>query len=164
MATMITAPHTHAAATAATTTGPLNGAESPLPVVELPDIEAWEVPVRCFKCGESYTAPARHFRIGNVLWCPHCHKSMVVKDNLNFQLRTALEEFYEKWQREQTELQAKRERDLREFKEKHDQGLADFKIHQQQELAKIKARLQQISESYNAPGRPAKKGGLLGWL
>lgn len=88
---------------------------------------------------------------------------MVVKDNLNFRIRTALKTFYEKRQEGQSELQAKRERELREFKAKGEKELRDFEIQQQQELAKIKTQLQEISESYDAPGKPAKKGSLFGW-
>ena len=131
--------------------------------VELPAIEQWEIPVRCFKCGEAYMAPASHFMIGNVLWCPHCDKSMVVKDNLNYQIRTALKEFYERWERELTEFQTKREKELREFNQERAREAADFENHQTQELEKIKIQLKKISESYNAPGRPAKRGSLFGW-
>lgn len=145
-------------------TAPLDGEESPLPFLELPDIGAWEIPVRCFKCRESYVASARHFIIGNVLWCPHCHRSLVVKDNLNFRIRTALKEFYERWEKEQSEFQARRERELKEFKERREKQLRDFETRQQQELEKIKLQLREISESYDAPGRPAKKGGLFGWV
>jgi len=88
---------------------------------------------------------------------------MVVKDNLNFRIRTALKTFYEKWEEEQSEFQAKRERELRELKAKREKESRDFEIQQQQELAKIKMQLQEISESYDAPGKPAKKGSLFGW-
>ena len=146
---------------AASSIGTMNGEEVSL--YQLPEMEAWEIPVRCFKCGEAYRTPARHFLIGNVLWCPHCHKSMVVKDNLNFQIRTALKEFYERWEKDQSEFQAQRERELKEFKERREKELKDFENRQQQELAKIKLQLQEISESYDAPGKPHKKEGLFGW-
>lgn len=142
---------------------PMDGEEASHSFVELPDMEAWEIPVRCFKCGERYRAPARHFMIGNVLWCPHCHRSMVVKDNLNFRIRTALKEFYERWEKEQAGFQEKRARELRAFRERREQESRDFELHQQQELTNIKTQLQEISESYDAPGKPAKKGGLFGW-
>lgn len=148
---------------AAEATAPMDGEET-LPVsVELPDIEEWEIPVRCFKCGERYKEQAGHFMIGNVLWCPHCHKSMVVKDNLNFRIRTALKEFYERWERELVESRARRERELREFKEKREKESRDFQAQQELELAKIKHQLQEISESYDAPGKPAQKRSLFGW-
>ena len=63
----------------------------------------------------------------------------------------------------QAEFLAKRETELREFSERREKELSDFETNQQRELAKIKMQLQEISESYDAPGRPAKKGALFGW-
>ncbi len=142
---------------------PTNGEEPLLPSSTLPDIEEWEIPVRCFKCGETYMAPARHFMIGNVLFCPHCYKSMVVKDNLNFQIQTALKEFYEGREKELAELRTKREKELSEFKQKRDKKLRDFEAYQQRAIEQLKDQLKEISESYNAPGRPAKKRALFAW-
>ncbi len=130
--------------------------------VELPDIEQWQIPVRCSKCGETYTAPASYFRIGNVLWCPHCYRSMVVKDDLNFEIRTALKEFYRRWESEQADFLARREKELKEFNQKREREAREFETRQKQELERIKARLQGISESYNAPGRLVKRGGFSG--
>ena len=140
-----------------------DGEEPSPPFLSLPDIEEWEIPVRCFKCRETYMAPARHFMIGNVLFCPHCYKSMVVKDNLNFQIRTVLKEFYERWERERVEFQTKKENELREFEEKRERELTNLETHLQRELEKTKVQLRGISESYDAPGRPVKKGTLFGW-
>jgi hypothetical protein len=131
--------------------------------VQLPDIEEWEIPVRCFKCDQAYAAPVRHFMIGNVLWCPHCHKSMVVKDSLNFRIRTTLKESYEKWDRELAEFRARRERELADFRERRAKEHRDFESHQQRELEKIKLQLDEIGVSYDAPGKPARRGALLGW-
>lgn len=142
---------------------PTNGEEPLLPSSTLPDIEEWEIPVRCFKCGETYMAPTRHFMIGNVLFCPHCYKSMVVKDNLNFQIQTALKEFCEGREKELAELRTKREKELSEFKEKRDKELRDFEAYQQRAIEQLKDQLKEISESYNAPGRPAKKRALFAW-
>lgn len=137
--------------------------EPPPAFSQPPDIESWEVPVRCFKCGEAYTSHPKNFMIGNVLWCPHCHKSMVVKDNLNFQIRTALKDFYDRWERELIEFQINREHELRESRERREKELSNFEARQQQEIETIKNELRRISESYDAPGRPAKKRSLLGW-
>ena len=152
----VSAPQTVAAPSARAV--PQNGEK--IAIVELPEMEHWEIPVRCFKCGETYMAPASHFKIGNVLWCPHCYKSMVVKDNLNYQIRTALKEFYERWEKELAEFRTKREKELREFNQKREREASDFEGRQKQELEKTKKQLQRISESYDAPGRPAKRGSL----
>ena len=133
------------------------------PSLPLPDLDSWEIPVRCFKCGGAYAAHPNHFMIGNVLWCPHCYKSMVVKDNLNFQIRTALKDFYDRWERELVEFQTRRERELIEFKRKREKDVQDFLTQQQRALESTRNRLRSISESYDAPGRPDKKRSLLGW-
>jgi hypothetical protein len=138
---------------------PMDGEES---FSELPQMDEWEIPVRCFKCGKSYTAPAKHFAIGNVLWCPHCYKSVVVKDDLNFRVRATLREFYERWNKSLAEFRSKREKELREFHERGEQELKDFEAYQQKELEKVKAQLQTVSESYDAPGRPGKNRSLFG--
>ena len=145
------------------TAAPLDGEESEATLTPLPDIESWEIPVRCFKCNESYVAPIGRFMIGNVLFCPHCHKSMVVKDNLNFRLRTLLKEFYDGWERDSIHFRARRESELRDFREKRAKEQRDFETRQAQSLEKIKAQLRELSESYDAPGRPAKKGSAFGW-
>ncbi len=140
---------------------PLDGGDAGL--TPLPDIDSWEFPVRCFKCGAGYQLPIGRFMIGNVLWCPHCHKSMVVKDNLNFRIRTLLKDFYDGAERDEARFHARREKELEEFREKRVKELADIETRRRQGLEKIKAELSEIGENYDAPGRPAKKSGALGW-
>ena len=137
--------------------------EATLPLLTFPDIDGWEIPIHCFKCGQTHAAPAKHFMIGNVLFCPHCQKSIVIKDNLNFQIRSELKESYEKWERKIAEFQAEREKDRREFQEKREREFKKFVMHQQQELDKIQTKLQGISEAYEAPGKPAKKRPPFAW-
>ncbi len=131
--------------------------------IQLPPMAEWEIPFQCFKCNEATMLPVKHFMIGNVLFCPRCHKSTVVKDDLNFQIRIALKEFYDKWETELIEFQTRRENEFREFQQKRAKELRDFEARQQEALAKIKTEMQRIAESYDAPGRPAKKRGLFGW-
>lgn len=137
--------------------------ESAVNFVELPDIDSWDIPVRCFKCNETHIAPVKNFMIGNVLWCPHCHKSLVIKDNLNFQIRTLFKEAYENWERDLAEFQKRREMELAQFKEKRAKEARDFESHQARELEKIKQQIDSIGESYDAPGKPIRKGSLFGW-
>jgi NAD-dependent dihydropyrimidine dehydrogenase PreA subunit len=129
---------------------------------KLPEVDQWQIPVRCFRCGKSYDVPAPQFMIGNVLFCPHCHKSLVVKDSLSFQIRSALKEAYEKWQQARVELQAKRERQLREFHERRAREVQQLIEHERQSVEQLREQLRVITESYDAPGR-ARKGSLLGW-
>jgi len=138
-------------------------AESEVNFVELPDIDSWDIPMRCFKCGQTHVEPVRNFMIGNVIFCPHCHKSMVVRDNLNFHIRTLLKDSYERWEKEQREFAERRDHDLAQFREKREREAQTFEAHQQRELQKIRAQLDATGETYDAPGKPFKKGSRFGW-
>jgi len=138
-------------------------AEPEVYFVPLPDIDSWDIPVRCFKCNQTHVEPVRNFMIGNVIFCPHCNKSMVVRDNLNFHVRTLLKDSYDRWQNEQNEFQMKRERELAEFTEARVKEAEAFEAHQQRELQKIRQQLDTIGETYDAPGKPIKKGSRFGW-
>ena len=129
----------------------------------LPEVENWQISVRCFRCTQTYDVPARQFMIGNVLFCPHCQKSLVVKDTLSFQIRSALRETYEGWQKARTDLQTRRERELKAFLEQRERKIQEISAGEQRSAEKLKEQLQTIIESYDAPGRPAKKRSLLGW-
>ncbi len=129
----------------------------------LPEVEDWRIPVRCFRCAKTYDVPARQFMIGNVLFCPHCQKSLVVKDTLSFQIRTALKGAYEGWRNARANLETKRERELKEFLEKRDREIQEIIESEPRSVEKLKDQLNMITESYDAPGRPAKKRSLLGW-
>jgi hypothetical protein len=141
----------------------MDGQQPPPALLTPPDVEQWEIPVRCFKCGGTHTVPTRQFMIGNVLFCPHCHKSMVVKDNLNFQIRTVLKDFCEKWEREADEFLTKREKELQELQAKREKELRDFEKRREQELENVKKQLQTVSDSYDAPGKPGTKKAFFGW-
>lgn len=138
-------------------------AEPEIRFVPLPDVDSWEIPVRCFKCNQPHVEPVRNFMIGNVIFCPHCNKSMAVRDNLSFHVRTLLKDSYEKWKTEQNAFQAKRERELKEFIEGRAKEAEAFEAHQQRELQKIRQQLQALGETYDAPGKPMKKGSRFGW-
>jgi len=141
----------------------MDGQDPPPAILTPPDVEQWEIPVCCFKCGGAHTVPIREFMIGNVLFCPHCHKSMVVKDNLNFQIRTVLKDFCEKWETEAADFLTKREKELQELHAKREKELRDFEKGRKQELENVKKQLQTINESYDAPGKPGTKKAFFGW-
>ena len=88
---------------------------------------------------------------------------MVVRDNLNFHVRTLLKDSYDRWQNEQNEFQMKRERELAEFTEARVKEAEAFEAYQQRELQKIRRQLDTIGETYDAPGKPIKKGSRFGW-
>jgi hypothetical protein len=153
-----------ASATAAPITAPApTDAEPRVNYVPLPDIDSWNIPVRCFKCNQAHVEPVRNFMIGNVIFCPHCNKSMVVRDNLNFHIRTLLKDSYEKWQSDEEQFKTKRERDLADFFERRGREADAFVAGQQRELQRLRHQLDSIGETYDAPGKPLKKGSRFGW-
>jgi Pyruvate/2-oxoacid:ferredoxin oxidoreductase delta subunit len=131
--------------------------------ISLPEIDAWEIPIRCFKCQQTHAEPVRNFMIGNVMFCPHCHKSMVVRDNVNFHLRTLLKDSYEKWEKEQNAFSRRRETELAQFMENRAKDAQTFELHQQRQLEHIREQLVTLGETYDAPGKPIKKGARFGW-
>lgn len=133
------------------------------PSVQIPAPDAWPIPVRCYSCGETYEVPTGRFTIGNVLFCPHCFKSMVVKDDLNYKIRTTVTHFTKQWNEELQEFLARRELELKEFQEQRERDLRAFEREQEETLQAFEARLARITEDYEAPGRPAKKRALLSW-
>ncbi len=137
--------------------------DSPVKFLALPAIDSWEISVRCFKCHETYVEPVRNFMIGNVIFCPHCNKSMVVRENLNYHLRSLLRDAYEKWDQEQKHFTKRREEELARFKQRRAKDAQDFEAHQERELERIRQQLDAIGENYDAPGKPARKGTRLGW-
>jgi len=138
-------------------------AEADVNYIQLPEIDSWEIPMRCFKCNETHVESVRNFMIGNVIFCPHCHKSTVVRDNLNYHIRTLLKDSYERWEKEQTEFADRREKELAQFQEKRAKEAQAFQAHQERELEKIRAQLDAIGETYDAAGKPFKKGSRFGW-
>jgi 4Fe-4S binding domain len=146
----------------AATTGPAD-AEPGVNFVALPDVDSWDIPIRCFKCNQTHFEPVRNFMIGNVIFCPHCNKSMVVRDNLNFHIRTLLKDSYEKWQDDEKQFKMKRQRELMEFFEQRGKEAKTFVACQQRDLQKLRHQLDSIGETYDAPGKPIKKGSRFGW-
>jgi NAD-dependent dihydropyrimidine dehydrogenase PreA subunit len=131
--------------------------------IALPEIDSWNIPMRCFKCNQDHVENVKNFKIGNVIFCPHCHKSTVVRDNLNYQIRTLLKDAYENWQREQAEFATRRHQELQEFQERRAKAAQAFESHQKRELERLRQRLDEIGENYDAPGKPFKKGSRFGW-
>jgi Pyruvate/2-oxoacid:ferredoxin oxidoreductase delta subunit len=158
------APAAPRAATQTAVVEPSDGHEPEIRLPALPDTEAWKIPLRCYKCDQLYELPLGHFRIGNVVWCPHCHKSTVIKDDLNFRLRAELKEFYDRRETELALLRAKRDSELKAARARHEAELRGFEARERQALKNVKARLSEISQSYDAPGTPAaKRNGPFGW-
>jgi ferredoxin len=153
-----------AAASGTVAAGPTSAiAEADVNYVQLPEIDSWNIPLRCFKCNQVHTENVKNFMIGNVIFCPHCNKSMVVRDNLNYHIRTLLKEAYEKWENDQSEFAARRDHELAEFIARRAKEAQTFENHQKRELETIRQQLDAIGENYDAAGKPLKKGARFGW-
>ena len=152
------------APTAPSTAVPVNAlAETDVHYVQLPAIDSWSIPLRCFKCNQVQTQNVKNFTIGNVIFCPHCNKSMVVRDNLNYHIRTLLKDAYDQWQKVQGEFVARRERERAEFLERREKEAQAFENRQKRDLESIRQQLEAIGENYDAPGKPFKKGSRFAW-
>ncbi|MPZ76138.1 MAG: YfhL family 4Fe-4S dicluster ferredoxin [Deltaproteobacteria bacterium] len=138
-------------------------AEPQVNFLSLPEIDSWEIPIRCFKCHQTHVESVRNFMIGNVIFCPHCNKSMVVRDNLNYHIRALLKDSYERWGKEQNAFSSQRETELAQFMEHRAKEAQAFETHQRRELQRIGQQLETLGETYDAPGKPIKKGSRFGW-
>jgi ferredoxin len=151
----------HAASNAAAPVDAL--AEAQVNYIQLPAIDSWNIPLRCYKCNEVQTQNVKNFTIGNVIFCPHCNKSMVVRDNLNYHIRTLLKDAYDHWEKTQGEFAARRERERVEFLERRAKEAQAFENRQKSELESIRQQLAAIGENYDAAGKPFKKGSRFAW-
>ena len=138
-------------------------AEADVNYIQLPAIDSWNIPLRCFKCNQTHSQNVKNFTIGNVIFCPHCNKSMVVRDNLNYHIRTLLKDAYEQWEKTRAEFAGRRERELAEFVARRAKEAQAFEAHQQRDLDTIRRQLDAIGENYDAAGKPFKKGSRFAW-
>src|SRR5262245_56989569 len=155
-----------AAASAAVTVAapaPSEFAEADVNYIELPPIDSWNIPMRCYKCNQVHEENVKNFMIGNVIFCPHCHKSTFVRDNLNYRIRTLLKDAYDKWDKEQRGFAAARERERAQFVEQRAKEAQAFENRQQRDLAQIRQQLDAIGDDYDAAGKPYKKGSSFSW-
>lgn len=126
-------------------------------LISPPRVEEWQIPVHCQWCGGTYSAPAKHFTTGNVLFCPSCHKSVAIRDTLNYLILAAVKEFYRRWERDVAAFQDKREEERKAFAAKREKELVDFETGRRNALETLKAQLRQIGRSGEAPGKPSTK-------
>ncbi|MGH7798664.1 MAG: YfhL family 4Fe-4S dicluster ferredoxin [Candidatus Binatia bacterium] len=138
-------------------------AEADVNYVSLPAIDSWDIPLRCYKCNEVQVVNVKSFTIGNVIFCPHCNKSMFVRDNLNYHIRTLLKDAYDQWEKVQAEFAARRDRERAEFLERRAKEAHAFENRQKGDLETIRQQLDAIGENYDAAGKPFKKGSRFAW-
>lgn len=137
--------------------------EADVNYVELPPIDSWNIPMRCYKCNQVHEENVKNFMIGNVIFCPHCHKSTFIRDNLNYHIRTLLKDAYERWDKQQSEFAERRERERIEFMEKRAKDAEAFENRQKRDLQTIRQELDTIGDQYDAAGKPYKKGSSFSW-
>jgi NAD-dependent dihydropyrimidine dehydrogenase PreA subunit len=159
---------TAASATAAPTAQANGGAvsqfaEADVNYIQLPAIDSWNIPMRCYKCNQVHEENVKNFMIGNVIFCPHCHKSTVVRDNLNYHIRTLLKDAYDRWEKEQSDFAERREAELRQFMERRAKEASTFEDRQKRDLEEIRRQLDNIGDQYDAAGKPYKKGSSFSW-
>jgi hypothetical protein len=137
--------------------------EADVNYVELPPIDSWNIPMRCYKCNQVHEENVKNFMIGNVIFCPHCYKSTFVRDNLNYHIRTLLKDAYDQWDKHQTEFAEQRELERVQFMERRAKEAEAFENRQKRDLDKIRQELDTIGDQYDAAGKPYKKGSSFSW-
>mgnify|MGYP001201148484 FL=1 len=158
------APAAASVATAPATNGAVaEFTEADVNYLELPAIDSWSIPLRCYKCNNVQELNVKNFMIGNVIFCPNCHKSTFVRDNLNYQIRTLLKDAYDRWDKEQTQFAERREQERAQFLAKRAAEAAAFENRQKHDLEKIRQALDTIGDQHDAAGKPYKKGSSFTW-
>jgi ferredoxin len=119
--------------------------------VAIPPVDAWEIPLTCFRCNEAFAVPVAYLRAGTVFNCAHCQNAYVPTIQLCQSVERALRSFHETYTRRAEEFQAGRERELERFREE-----------QRRHLEAFEQRLRELSTSVRPPGAPHRKRSLFG--
>ena len=138
-------------------------ADNSQPSVTIPAPDQWPVSLNCFACDTVYEIETGRLTIGNVLFCPNCFKSTVVKDDLNYLVRTTVQRFHDEWNHDLSEFQERRKRELEQFQERRQRDLKAFDKDRQKRLDEFGKRLARLTEDYQAPGKRIAKRALLSW-
>src|SRR5487761_924566 len=88
---------------------------------------AWEVPVVCKDCNETFSIPYRHFRAGVVFYCPFCSGSYVPKSTMAREVRETFENFYARRRAEQEAILRRQEREREIFAARQASEMTEFK-------------------------------------
>ena len=138
-------------------------ADNSQPSVTVPAPDQWPVSLHCSACDTVYEIETGRLTIGNVLFCPDCYKTTVVKDDLNYLIRTTVQRFHDEWSRDISEFQEQRKRELEQFQERRQKELRAFDKDRQKRLDEFGKRLGKLTEDYQAPGKRIAKRALLSW-
>jgi hypothetical protein len=112
------------------------------------DPMGWQVPVICKDCEKEFKVPYRHFQVGVVFHCPHCHGSYVPKMTMHRMVRDAFETFY-----------GKRKREREEFARSGGDE-AVFNRKQEKELEQFQMRLDQLAHEMRPAGKLVRPKGI----
>lgn len=107
-----------------------------------------KVPLICKDCGKDFAVPYRHFQVGVVFHCPHCHGSFVPRLPIYHAVRDAFETFFEK-----------RRRAAEEFAASSGNENA-FNQRQAADLEKFKLSLLELARSMHPAGKMVRRKGL----
>jgi ferredoxin len=88
---------------------------------------AWEVPVVCKDCGETFSIPYRHFQAGVVFYCPSCSGSYVPKSTMARVVRETFENFYARRRAEQEATRRRQQREREVFEARQNAEMIEFK-------------------------------------
>jgi len=117
----------------------------------VPDLEDWDVPLKCFRCSGMFSVPFQYIKPGIVLHCPHCVGSFVPNTALYQSLSRRLTTFHASWTKSFAEL---RERRVRE--------LESFEAGQKAALAALEDDLKKIADGAELAGAPTRSRGFFG--
>ncbi len=138
-------------------------ADASQPSVAAPPPDEWPVSLHCYACNATYEVETGRLTIGNVLFCPACFKSTVVKDDLNYLVRTTVQQFHDQWNADLAAFLENRQRELQHFQERRARELTAFDKDRQKQLDEFSKRLARLTADYQAPGKQIAKRALLSW-
>ena len=126
-------------------------AAAPAPAIaeEEFDPAAWDVPVVCKDCTESFAIPYRHFQTGVVFHCPNCTGSYVPTSTMVRAVRDTFETFF-----------ARRQKEREAIIRRHAKEAADFEARQAAEMEAFRESLQDMARRMKPAGKLVRPKGI----
>jgi hypothetical protein len=110
------------------------------------DPMGWEVPVICKDCNKGFKLPYRHFQVGMVFHCPHCHGSFVPNMTMHRAVHEAFENFWK-------QLKLRRNESAGSGRDK-----AEFLEIQRREIQEFQRVLEKLAQELRPAGKLVKRG------
>ena len=127
-------------------------ADSSQPSISIPAPDQWPVSLHCFACDAVYEVETGRLTIGNVLFCPHCFKSTVVKDDFNYAVRTTVQRFHDEWDRDLSAFRERRQQELQQFQERRQKELLAFEKNQRKRVDEFGKHMARSPGTTRLPG------------